>query len=87
MPDRLEQRPVVGDEDDGALVLEQGVLERLAALDVEVVGRLVEDQHVGTGGDEDRQREATLLAARDVGQLLVDVLPEKRKPPSRSRAF
>ena len=51
----------------------QRVLERLAALEVEMVGRLVEDQHVGAGGDEDRQREAALLAAGDVGELLVDV--------------
>ena len=71
--DGLEQGPVVGDEDHRALEAEQRVLERLAALDVEVVGGLVEDQHVGAGGDEDRQREAPLLAAGDVGELLLDV--------------
>src|SRR6185436_18911400 len=62
--DRLQQRAVVGDEDHRPLEGEQRVLERLAALDVEVVGRLVEDQDVGAGGDEDREREAALLAAR-----------------------
>ena len=72
--DRLEQGPVVGDQQDRALELGQRVLERLAALDVEVVGRLVEDQDVGAGGDEDRQREPPLLAAGDVGELLFDVL-------------
>ena len=73
-PDGLEQRPVVGDEDDGALVLEQRVLERLAALDVEVVRRLVEDQDVRARGDEDRQRQAPLLSAADVGELLLDLV-------------
>ena len=71
--DRLEQGAVVGDEDDRALEGEKRVLERLAALDVEVVGRLVEDQHVGARGDEDRQREPPLLAAGDVAQRLLRV--------------
>ena len=39
-----------------------------------MVGRLVEDQDVGAGGDEDRQREPPLLAAGDVGELLLDVV-------------
>ena len=72
--DRLEQGAVVGDEDDRALVLDQRVLERLAALDVEVVGGLVEDQDVGAGGDQDRQREPPLLAAGDVAELLLGVV-------------
>ena len=71
--DRLEQGAVVGDEDDRALEGGERVLERLAALDVEVVGRLVEDQHVGAGGDQDRQREAALLAAGDVVERLLHV--------------
>ena len=45
--DRVEQRAVVGDEQQRALEALQRVLERLAALEVEVVGRLVEDQDVG----------------------------------------
>ena len=71
--DRLQQRPVVGDEQDRTLELGQRVLERLAALDVEMVGGLVEDEDVGAGGDEDRQREPPLLAAGDVGELLLDL--------------
>ena len=63
----------MGDEDDRPLELQQRVLERLAALDVEVVGRLVEDQDVGAGGDQDRQREPPLLAAGDVAELLLGV--------------
>ena len=45
--DRVEQRAVVGDEQQRALEGLQRVLERLARLEVEVVGRLVEDQDVG----------------------------------------
>src|SRR5690606_19582083 len=50
--DRVEQRAVVRDEQHRALERPQRVLERLAALEVEVVGRLVEDQHVRPAGDE-----------------------------------
>jgi len=63
----------VGDEDDRSLELGEGVLQRLSALDVEVVGGLVEDQDVGPRGDQDRQRETALLAAGDVAQLLLGV--------------
>ena len=58
---------------DRAFEGRERVLERLAALDVEVVGRLVEDQHVGAGGDQDRQREAALLAAGDVVERLLRI--------------
>src|SRR5829696_238133 len=50
--DRLEQGAIVGDEDHGPLEGRERVLERLAALDVEVIRRLVEDQQVGAGGDQ-----------------------------------
>ena len=63
----------MGDQDDRALEGGERVLERLAALDVEVVGRLVEDQHVGARGDQDRQREPPLLAAGDVVERLLGV--------------
>ena len=71
--DRLQQGAVVGDEHHRPLEGRKRVLERLAALDVEVVGRLVEDQDVGAGGDEDRQREAPLLAAGDVVERFLHV--------------
>ena len=40
------------------------VLQRLPALQVEMVGGLVEDQQVRAGVDEDRQRQAPALTAR-----------------------
>src|SRR4029079_19059567 len=58
----------------------QCVLERLPALDVEVIGRLVEDQDVGSRGDQDRQRESPLLTAGDVAERFVDVLAGEQEP-------
>src|SRR3712207_8896795 len=46
----------------------QCVLQGLTAFDVEVVGRLVEDQHVRARRDKHREGEPLLLAARDVAQ-------------------
>src|SRR5262249_58139236 len=61
--DGVDQRAVVGDEQDGAVVRLDRVLERLPALDVEVVGGLVEDQEVGAARDQLRQRQPPALAA------------------------
>jgi hypothetical protein len=76
----------VGDEDERAVEGEQRVLERLAALDVEVVRRLVEDQHVRAAGDEDRERQAPALAAAQPGQRLLGLLAaEQEAPEQRAR--
>ena len=61
--DRVEQRAVVGDEQQRAREGLQRRLERLAALEVEVVRRLVEDEHVGARLDEHGEREPPALAA------------------------
>src|SRR5215207_4438975 len=45
-PHRVEQRAIVRDEQDRALERLERRLQRLAALEVEVVGRLVEDEDV-----------------------------------------
>ena len=83
---RVEQRAVVGDEQDRPLEGAQRVLERLAALDVEVVGGLVEDQHVGARMHEDRQRQAPALAAGEPLQRLLGLLAgEQEAPEQRAR--
>ena len=84
--DRVEQRAVVGDEQQRAREGLQRVLERLAGLEVEVVRRLVEDQHVGAGLDEDGQRQAPALAAAEPVERLVDLLAaEQEAPEQRAR--
>ncbi len=54
------------DEHERALELGQGDGQRLARLQVEVVGRLVEQQQVRALPDDERQREARLLAAGEI---------------------
>ena len=66
-------------------LLERG-LERLAALEVEVVRRLVEDQDVGARVDEDRQRQPPPLAAREpLDRLLGRLAGEQELAEQRAR--
>ena len=66
-------------EQQRALEGQQRVLERLAALQVEVVRRLVEDQDVRAGGDEDRQRQTPALTAAEAVERLLGLLAAEQK--------
>ena len=56
----------MGDGDDRALVLLQVLLQPVDGLGVQVVGRLVEQQHVGLLQQQAAQRHAAALAARQI---------------------
>ena len=77
--DRVEQRAVVGDQQQRAGERLQRGLERLAALEVEVVGRLVEDQHVRARVDEHGEREAAALAAGQAVERLLGLLAAEQE--------
>ena len=62
-------------EEDGPGEGLEGGLERLAALEVEVVRRLVQHEQVRSGGDDERQRESAALAAREHRDGLLVGLP------------
>ena len=66
----------MGDEQKRAWELAQGVLERLPALDVQMVRGLVQDEHVGRplGVHEDRQGEPAQLAPGESFQGLFGLL-------------
>ena len=61
---RLDQMPVVADQDDRAVVFHQCVDQRFAAIDVEMVGRLVEDQDVRAMEGRQCQQQPRFLTAR-----------------------
>ena len=81
--DRVEQRAIVRDEQHRAGEAFERLLERLAALDVEVVRRLVEDQHVRARVHEDRERQPLALAA---GQARRSASPPPRRRRGTGRA-
>ena len=61
----VEKVAVVRDEDDGAGVRREVLLEPVDGLDVEVVRRLVEQQDVGLPEEQARERDAHAPAARE----------------------
>ena len=60
--DVVEEVPVVGHRDDGAVVLLQVPLEPRDRLGVEVVRRLVEQQQIGLRQQQAAQRDPAALA-------------------------
>jgi dienelactone hydrolase len=69
----VEQGEVVGDDDDGARVAEQELFDPLDGLDVEVVGRFVEQEDAGLGEEELRQGDAHLPAAGELAAVALQV--------------
>ncbi len=66
---------VVGDEDERAAVVLEGLEEDLLRVEVEVVGGLVEEEDVRGLQEHLGEGEAVALAAGEDGDLLVDVVP------------
>ena len=74
-PDRglgqgLQKAPVVADEDERGAQAFQLALQPFDGGQVEMVGRLVEEQDVGRGRKQPRQRRAPRLAARQARRVL-----------------
>ena len=72
--DAVDEMTVVGDQQDGAGVVLEGVGERLDRAHVEVVGGLVEQQEVGVADEQREQAEAAALAAREHLDALLDLV-------------
>ena len=64
--DPVEERAVVRDDDEAALAPQQEALEPVEAVEVEVVRRLVEQQHVEAGEQDRREREPGRLPAGEL---------------------
>ena len=80
--DRVQQGTVVGDEQDRARERVERGLERLAALQVEVVRRLVEQEQVRARGDDEGEREPPPLASRERGDGPLVHLPAREEEAS-----
>ena len=67
------KRLVVGDEDDGAGVTSDVAFEPELGIDIEVVGRLVEQQHLGFAQQQLRERDAHLPTAGELAGVALEV--------------
>src|SRR4051794_36078199 len=78
--DAVEEPAIVRDHDGAAGELEQRVLERAQRVDVEVVRRLVEQQHVAAAAQQLREMHAVALAAGEVADALLLVAALEVEP-------
>ena len=70
--DAFEQVAVVGDDDQRARPSVEQILHHGEHVGVEVVARLVQDEHVGLVQQDEHERQPTLLAAGQVAHRLVE---------------
>ena len=64
--DPLQEVAVVGDDDQRARPAVQVVLDHVQRVDVEIVGRLVEQQHVRFVEEQTQELEPAALTARQL---------------------
>ena len=69
--DAVEEPAVVGDDHRAARELEQRLFERAQRVDVEVVGRLVEQQHVAAHQQRLGEMQPVALATREIADALL----------------
>ena len=67
--DPIEHPAVVADKNHRPGILAEELFQPLSARDVEVVGRLIEQQHVRLGQQQLRQRESVFLAAGKIAHF------------------
>ncbi len=79
--DAADQVTVVGDQDQRTLVCDERLLQRVTALDVQVVRRLVHAQQVVGRDEQLRERKARALAAGEDRHRLVHVVAGEQEPP------
>ena len=60
----VQKGTVVADEEDCAVVLLQQVFQQIQGVDIQIVGGLVQHQHIGGAGKQAGQQQAIALAAR-----------------------
>ena len=78
----VEELAIVRDDDERAAVRAEEPLQPREPVEVEVVGRLVEQEEIEAGEEDRRERDACRLAARQPGRLAVEVDAE---PEIRTR--
>src|SRR5262245_23136031 len=75
--DAVEEVAVMADHDCRALKLQERLLQRVAGPQVEVIGRLVEHQHVDTQRYQPRQGRPAALATRETSHQLINLIADQ----------
>ena len=83
----VQEIAVVRHDQERAVEVHQRLLDRLAGGDVEMVRRLVEDEEVRLEDHQLRKLQAVAFAARQVGHLLLAVVPFEQEPRHQPRGL
>src|SRR6516165_3552826 len=85
--DSVEKPAVVGNDDRAAGKVEQRLLQRAQCVDIEIVGRLVKEQHVGARLEHLGQVDAVALTARELTHrfLLIGAAEVEQRTISTAR--
>ena len=75
----IEEHAIVADQEHRSGKVRDELLEQLQRLDVEVVGRLVEDQHVGGPREQPREQQPVALAAGQRSHRRLRALARKQE--------
>src|SRR5687768_13073652 len=80
-PDAVYENPqqlaVMADENHRTIIFLKGVLERLDRLDVEMIGRLIENQQVRFCEHDHRKRHPCTLTAGETRSTALHFIPRK----------
>src|SRR5437588_8271034 len=77
--DPVQEVTVVGDDDDGSVVVFQGTFQYLRRIDVQMVGRLVEHQAVCSAEHEQKELEPAALSTGERLYRLPDLIVPKEE--------
>ena len=67
----VQEKPVVADDDRAAGEILDGGFQRLQGFHIQIVGRLVQQQHIAARAQQFRHMHAVALAARQQAHLLL----------------
>ena len=75
----VEEIAVMADNQDGAVIIGNHLLQQIQRFHIQIIGRLVQHQEIMRLGKQFRQQQAVLFAARQGGHLLCHLVIVKQK--------
>ncbi len=75
----VEEIAIVGDDEEGSGVVDEGFLEDVLGLHIEVVGGFVEDEKVGGSNEHADESDTGAFAAGEDAYFFVDVVASEEE--------
>ena len=75
----VQKKAVVGNDNDRTCIAEEGILKNVFRFQIQMIGRLIENQQIGILEKDFQQRQSGFFPAREDGNLLMDIIPGKEE--------